>query len=204
MKQKFNYRSAQRKCYIYLIQHLDSGRKYVGKTVNTPAYRWSAHKSLAKTPNPKWALHRAIKKYGSDRFSFQVISEVNLSEECAYILEIKAITEHKSLAPKGYNLSVGGRGGAAGISESTRRKMSLAKLGKVAHNKGKTGYYKHTEESKLRISRSKTKLDKRSTGKALENIKVLEYSIENYYLKSEYVDNVDDILYTIKHNCKYE
>jgi len=71
----------------------------------------------------------AIRKYGANNFRFEVIETLS-SEEEAYKREtwwIQHLGSNRSGV--GYNLEVGGLGGKT-VTESTRKKMSAARLGK--------------------------------------------------------------------------
>ena len=87
---------------MYKIINDKNDKKYIGITTD-PARRLREH---FKKNSGCLALGRAIKKYGKDSFSMVVLTVGS----DAYIedLEIEAIQSYKSLAPNGYNLSLGG------------------------------------------------------------------------------------------------
>lgn len=67
---------ADKACGIYGAIHRDSGRVYVGSSVNI-GKRWKEHRSAIKRPtSPKF--HNALRKYGFEAFDFEVL------EECAH------------------------------------------------------------------------------------------------------------------------
>lgn len=102
-------------CWLYTITHLDSGNQYIGISIN-PDRRWKDHKQHCKYENTRF--YNALRKYGHDRFIFEVIEEVNSVEE-AKLREILLIAEKD---PE-YN-STGGGDGMWNPTPEVRRKMS--------------------------------------------------------------------------------
>ena len=65
---------------IYQIQHVKSGKLYIGSAVNIEA-RWGGHiRQLCRCVHHSVKLQRAWNKYGSDAFSFSVIEAVEEKE----------------------------------------------------------------------------------------------------------------------------
>lgn len=94
-------------------------------------------------------IYRALKKYGIANFICYKLEECsleNLSQREVYWGE-----KLNSMAPNGYNLSLGLQGNKI-ILDSTREKMRLASLGHK-HNVGR----KHSEETKAKMSDSAKK-----------------------------------------------
>ena len=92
--------------YIYSITHIDSGKKYVGQTTQSDVNkRWTQHKNY-NSKSTGICLSNAIKKYGADKFKFQIIC-ICFDEDCN-IYEEQYITRLNTLAPNGYNLRAGG------------------------------------------------------------------------------------------------
>lgn len=61
---------------IYLIELLNSGRFYVGSSVDI-LHRWDCHKSdLIKNSHHSILLQRAWNKYGADNFEFKILELV--------------------------------------------------------------------------------------------------------------------------------
>lgn len=113
--------------------------QYVGKTVSPLASRWSQHKYYAKIGSNGF-LHRAISKYGPEVFTVEQIDSASslkgLNEK-----EIFHIARLNTLAPNGYNLTIGGEG--AEMTADVRAKLAQACTG-----------WKHTEEAKRKISQN--------------------------------------------------
>lgn len=139
--------------YIYLTKNLVNGKRYVGWHATNKlydAYIGSGH-----------FLTKSIKKYGKKNFINGIIefcNETNFLQREKYWIK-----EYNTMTPNGYNLTEGGEGSIGykhtlenielfknrKYSEESRKKMSLAKLGK------KSSYtIKHTEETKNKISKA--------------------------------------------------
>ena len=108
---------------IYCIEHIESGKKYVGQTrshrLNHGRYRpfgadgrFRDHISCATRntkPSQSSALHNAIREFGAVAFRFSQLEECEVA--MLDIREAYWITEIGSLYPAGYNLSTGGMSG---------------------------------------------------------------------------------------------
>lgn len=99
---------------IYLVEHIASGRKYVGLTIVQIEERWRRHVEQAYMNQIKnyESLHAAIRKYGPASFKIQQIDQ----GVCKSDLEGKErywINKLSSLAPEGFNISPGGGSGGA-------------------------------------------------------------------------------------------
>jgi len=94
---------------VYLITNLLNGKRYVGCSKVTLKQRWWRHRSSAKKGSPL-ALHAAIRKYGAERFTVETLEEVSGTHADLMAAEIRQIAFHNSIAPNGYNLTMGGDG----------------------------------------------------------------------------------------------
>lgn len=138
-------------CGIYSITHIESGKQYIGQSVNC-FDRWKSHTTPKKGAT---GIKGAIMKWGVDAFTFSVLEECKKKElnerEVWWILELC------TLSPAGYNLTSGGGQGTF-VSDETKEKMSAANMGKTkseehkrklsAANKGKPP----SEETKAKLS----------------------------------------------------
>ncbi len=110
---------------IYIITNILNAKQYVGISKQL-AVRWGKHKNAAGSAP---ALHAAIKKYGLDNFVFTHFADA-FNFECAQDIERFLIKERNTMAPNGYNLTVGGegvKGGPMSIAQKDiRRKASNA------------------------------------------------------------------------------
>lgn len=126
---------------IYLVyKHTSpSGKSYIGITKNYTHRNWIHQHTLHCR-----VFAAAIKKYGWSAFTHEILVD-NITLREANALEQIFISEHNTLVPHGYNLTTGGKVTTVSdqtkqkqsdsrklriTSESTRLKMSLAKLGK--------------------------------------------------------------------------
>jgi group I intron endonuclease len=108
---------------IYKITNLINGKCYIGQTRRSLEVRWKRHKYDNKACV---ALKRAIDKHGYNSFKVEKIDEAQSIEELNK-LEINYIKKYDCIAPKGYNLRIGGS--SPKISEETRVKMSESRKG---------------------------------------------------------------------------
>jgi len=121
-----------------------SKKIYIGQSRDIRV-RWMGYKSSNKNAKYQTRLYRSFVKHGIESHKFDVIchceeSELNKLE--AYYIELYQSFDTKH----GLNLTSGG--GGCKISEETRKRMSLARIGKPAANKG----VKASKESiKMRI-----------------------------------------------------
>lgn len=89
--------------YIYKFTHIDSGRSYIGQTIQDPNQRRLEHINGSKYSTRTYHFHNAIKKYGIDSFIFEVIDSSASSLEELNILEEKYVMEYDSII-NGFNI----------------------------------------------------------------------------------------------------
>jgi len=147
--------------HIYKFTHLETGRCYIGQTIQDPNQRRLEHICDSKHTPRTYHFHNALKKYGEDAFSFEVIAEASSLDELN-ILEEKYIKEFDSIA-NGFNIRNGG-GNKTHHPDSIKRMSDAQKAARV-HRKingtdkgwkrkdggamsGKT----HSAETKLKMS----------------------------------------------------
>ena len=133
--------------YIYKITNKVNNKSYVGYTAN-PQARWSDH----KYGRGNKVVHQAIKKYGVDKFTFEVIAEDTVDNEQQYI------NEHNTMYPNGYNLTEGGSlpPNYKGISYKQRYgtkkyKQIIEKFRQTQLERGGFGPMAHTKATKEKI-----------------------------------------------------
>ena len=113
---------------IYVIENIENGKQYIGKSFNLEDRMWDSHKECT-------IIERAIEKYGDAIIRYVVQYCKPTKEELSY-WEKYFIKEWNTMVPNGYNLTEGGDGG--GIpSEETRKKMSLVRTGKLQSEESK-------------------------------------------------------------------
>lgn len=92
--------------YIYLITNTVNGKQYVGQTIRKNIEtRWNQHRKCDAKSCGSYLL-RAYKKYGIEKFKFQIIC-ICFDEVCNQ-LEMEYIKKFNTLSPNGYNLKEGG------------------------------------------------------------------------------------------------
>ena len=96
--------------FIYKITNIITNKCYIGETMKTnPDLRWNEHKRKIEKGIGCPALQDAVKKYGIDKFTFEIL--IICFDEDRYKFEIEYIKKFNSIVPNGYNLTKGGEGG---------------------------------------------------------------------------------------------
>lgn len=122
-----------------------SGKVYIGITKQEPEKRWGNGNNYCQNRY----FHSAIKKYGWENIKHEILVS-GLTRSEAEAMEIAEIEKNKSSERKfGYNLTKGGEK-AGKYTEESKRKMSLAKVGKTPWNKG----IPLTDEQRKKMSNS--------------------------------------------------
>jgi group I intron endonuclease len=128
------------------------GKRYVGIGMGGRGIqgRWADYKKYRCKGQTK--LYRALKKYGSDKFKYEVILETddldNALRSEMYLIDVW------NLQDDGYNISQGGYLGRLGVkaTEETKQKLSESHKGEKHYLFGKNV----SEETKLKLSESTT------------------------------------------------
>lgn len=135
-----------------------NGKAYIGITKRTAEKRFAAHVQYSVGKKRKFAVHSAILRFGADSVVVETLAFAPWSELAA--LEIKAIAEHGTRAPNGYNLTRGGDG-VVDFDDITRAKMGEANIGRVpsAETRAKLSIAGsgrlHTDDAKRKISEAR-------------------------------------------------
>ena len=157
--------------YIYKITNKNTGKMYIGQTIQDLEERWRGHRSSKS--NCRY-LKSAIKKYGIYNFEFKLICVCFDNDMDKF--ENDYIKKYNTLVPNGYNLREGGNGGRH--NEETKQKISesLKNRTDIIYSKNQLGR-PHTEEIKKKISNSLKgrKLSKESIQK--RNQKLIKYKV---------------------------
>lgn len=111
---------------VYMHEHRESGKKYIGITGMKPEHRWNNGKGYTSG-----YFRNAIDKHGWDAFRHEILY-TKLTKEEACKLEQELIAKYRSNDPEfGYNCSVGGEMSALGcrwsLGEDTKSKMRKPK-----------------------------------------------------------------------------
>lgn len=141
---------------IYQITHLDTGRIYIGQSVNL-SNRKQTHKRSERNKNSKSLIGNVIKKHGWDAFKFEVLVYAE-GVDYLNLLEEKIISTFNSLSPNGFNIRSGGN--VVKMADSTKEKLSKLRIekykdGSLLHIAGFTGKI-HSEETKAKMKESHT------------------------------------------------
>ena len=165
---------------VYVTTNLINGKKYLGKRVHdNPEYLGSGI-----------ALKLAIQKYGKQNFTKKIIAYFKTIQEASLEEKRLSLLWDVVNSKEWYNLIPGGTGGSRRgrkISETTRKKISMAKKGCSAWNRGLGGteIVKHKEETKRKISLANKGQKNPSGGNHPSSKKVIFIDMEGklYYTK---------------------
>lgn len=94
---------------IYMIRNIKNDKRYVGQSVQPVEKRFRQHIEAAYLEGRRaynTCLSRAIRKHGSDFFEVGILAE-NVPDNDLDIVEAHYIDMYNTLAPNGYNKSVG-------------------------------------------------------------------------------------------------
>lgn len=117
---------------IYLVR-LNGEPKYIGYTKRTIKQRWHHHCYDAKHGSTT-LLHEAIRTNPPESFSVEEVHRGDDPSHVLAIMEPKLINEWKThYKDGGFNMNHGGKG-CSEVCEMTRRRMSVAKIGKRVSN----------------------------------------------------------------------
>lgn len=144
--------------FIYCIENLVNGKKYIGQTIMTIRKRWYQHNKCAKSDDPSTALGRAMKKYGIENFKIYELlraeggSKDEMREELNY-LEQFMIEIHGTLIKygKGYNIQSGGQKGRIKYSPVVAYDMDRNIVNTFDNCASAAAYFNVSEASVYRI-----------------------------------------------------
>ena len=123
------------KFIVYMHEHRESHKKYIGITCRKPEYRWNNGKGYYNNQY----FTRAINKYGWDSFNHYILY-TGLTKEDACRMEKELIAKYQTTKMEfGYNISSGGDATMLGVqhTEEAKRKISEAGKGRQGAWKGK-------------------------------------------------------------------
>jgi group I intron endonuclease len=124
---------------VYLVTNRVNGNRYVGKTIRTLERRWYEHITHSHGGSQEMALYKAIRKYGAESFELSVLEECD-TEEQLDIAERKWIRELGTYGRE-YNMTEGGDG-LKGYkhTEETKHKMSESRREARNHMYGRSDW----------------------------------------------------------------
>jgi len=167
---------------IYKATNIVTGKSYIGQTqshFNTRKWSHYYHALDEKDSRRISILYNAIKKYGKDKFVWEILEDNINDKNVLNERETFNILKYDSYMTNGYNMTLGGEGNTGfRHSEKAKRKMSFDRKGeksswwgrkhtkeeieKIKGNKAFSNHH-HNEDSKKSISQSLKKSYK--TGK---------------------------------------
>lgn len=117
---------------IYKWTNKLNGKVYIGQTTKTLSHRTRMHVNTANVGS-KMAIHSAIRKYGIEAFIIETLSTHTSREELDKA-EVACIKQFNCLAPKGYNLKLGGD--SAVWHTESRQKARVSALKRIEADGG--------------------------------------------------------------------
>jgi group I intron endonuclease len=186
MNKKFNY--------VYITTNLINNKQYIGDH--------STNNLNDKYLGSGVGIKNAIKIYGKENFKREILEFFCTKQESFYAQE-KYINEYKTLSPNGYNNSK--KGGYVNIkefSQETRNKIGLKNKGKIISEEHKQKIkdfmktFKHSEETKQKLRKPKTKTDKYAASKIGSNNPMYKKSLKTLWIE-KYGEEEAEIRYKI-------
>ena len=113
--------------HIYKFTHKETGRCYIGQTIQDPNRRRLEHIANSRHTPKTYHFHNALKKYGIDFFTFEVIAEATSLTELN-LLEEKYVDQYDSIN-NGFNIRQAG----GNKLHSTESKQRMSEAQKAAH-----------------------------------------------------------------------
>ena len=109
----YNKETGMYEGYIYCVENLVNGKKYIGYTKNDIETRWYQHLSKTHHKEDHSILHLAIEKYKEHNFKIYPIRVLECSSSDELIQQLKlsekeCIEEYNTITPNGYNILPGG------------------------------------------------------------------------------------------------
>lgn len=121
---------------IYGIEHIPTGRMYVGRTSRSLAIRWSEHKGiLSRGVHTNRHLQAAWKKYGTAAFRFVILEEV--PPDNLVVAEQLWMDYFMARDAGCYNLSLSSESNA-GVKMPPRSDQHRQRLGQAVRDRYKT------------------------------------------------------------------
>jgi group I intron endonuclease len=170
---------------IYKATNTVNGKIYIGQTVRRLSYRRKIHIRNAFVDKSNTYFHRSIRKHGRENFVWEIIEYCNSADEMND-MEFHYIKQYNSFKPGGYNMTYGGDGTSGyNVSEETKKKIGKKAKDRLKNPKNNPMYgkeltvehrsniskalkgryvgkdnpwygRKHSEESKLKMSKSRS------------------------------------------------
>lgn len=175
---------------IYLLRNTINGKCYVGQSIKLRS-RLLQHINNLENYRYDIPIYRALNKYGLEVFELKILKTWHnaLDKRTKYYLDMyekQYIEEYKSLAPNGYNQTIGGDGGIEGYKFTEEQKEKLSNNGRKVQNDGRHTIYCYNIET--------GKVIKSSSLPALSFLLKEKFStsdIRNFIIKGKYIIDRD-------------
>lgn len=173
--------------FIYKFTHLESGRSYIGQTVQEPNHRRLEHIAGSKRNPKSYHFHNALKKYGINAFSFEVIANASSLGELNF-LEEKFVNQFDSIK-NGFNIRNAGGNKLHSIESKQRMSEAQKKAHARRRSEGKDGGWTRIDGGPMKgkkcSSEHKEKVGLGNKGKKLGMTWEEIYGIEGARLRRE-------------------
>lgn len=116
--------------HIYCYTNKENGKKYIGQSINEPKERYSQHKSNYLNENNNEynsIIHQAMRKYGFEKFDYEILANYIEDIELLNNLEIYYISLFNCQIPNGYNIESGGKNCSKPTPDSAKEKLRWIK-----------------------------------------------------------------------------
>lgn len=141
--------------HIYKWTHIESGRCYIGQSIQEPNQRRLEHICNSRHTPKTYHFHNALKKYGIDAFAWEVIATAESIEELNE-LEEKYVNLYDSIN-NGFNIRQPGQNKL----HSTESKKRMSEAQKAAHARrkaeGRDGGWKRRDGGPMKDKRHPNK-----------------------------------------------
>jgi group I intron endonuclease len=133
--------------HIYKFTHVESGKSYIGQTIQDPNRRRLEHISGSRHTPRTYHFHNSLRKYGIDAFTFEVIAtatslnELNILEE-QFVLQFDSIKNVFNIRQSGGNKT---------HSEESKQRMKQAQRLAHASRRELNGGIEKTKPHKVHV-----------------------------------------------------
>lgn len=129
--------------HIYKWTHKETGKTYVGQSIQDPNQRRLEHIAHSRHSEKTYHFHNAIRKYGVDAFDWEVL-EYALSIDELNRLEVFYMNKYDSIE-NGYNLREGGDNRLHSDESKKRMRESQKKAHQRRRENGTEGGWKRKD-----------------------------------------------------------
>lgn len=115
--------------WVYLITNMVNGKVYIGQTTRTPERYWKYQHLGSVRSKQKWGkyLYQAIRKYGRDKFTFEILAEAPDKASLDHFEDFYILSFRSMDRTRGYNQRRGGHRGK--LSAEHAKKLRASRVG---------------------------------------------------------------------------